>query len=251
MNPRRNALTWPVLLFGLLAAVSLCAGTISCGDDDDDDDDDDGAICPDTNLAIDVCALDAGPFSVLIDNEFLPYEVGAHMVLEGEDDGDTIRVEIDVLDETETIGDVETRVVTETEYENDELIETSRNWFAQAEDGTVCYFGEDVDIYENDEIVAHDGAWKAGVDGAEAGIVMPGDPQVGQVFYQEYYPGNALDSSAIAAFGEAIDLPAGSFTDTLSALDYNELEGECEGERKVYVSGIGLAIDEEAELTEY
>ena len=248
-------MTRRMLLLALLALMSilLVTAVVSCddGDDDDDDDDDDDEECPEVNLDNSVCALDAGPFSTTIDNEFLPYVVGASMVLEGEDDGVLVRVEIDVLDETEMVGDVETRVVTETEYEGGELIEISFNWFAQAPDGTVCYFGEDVDIYEDDEVVAHDGAWKAGENGAEAGILMPGTPEIGQIFYQEYYPGEAMDSSEIAAFGESITVPAGTFADTVTAHDYNELEGECEGERKVYVAGIGLAIDEEAELISY
>jgi len=235
----------------LASALIWCIGCDGSSSGDDDDDDDDEGECPDTNLDIAVCALDAGPFSLTIDNEFFPLVVGAQLVLEGEDDGETIRVEINVLEETEDVAGVTTRVVTETEYEDGELVEVSWNWFAQAPDGTVCYFGEGVDIYEDGEVISHDGAWRAGEDGALPGIIMPGDPQVGQVFYQEYYEGVAMDSSEIYAFGEEIDVPAGTFDDTLTALDYNELEGECEGERKVYISGIGLAIDEEAELISY
>jgi len=239
-----------IILLALLVVASLVIWSVGCAGDSGGDDDDD-AECPEPNLDISVCDPDAGPFSLTIDNEWFPLVAGTQLVLEGVDDGETIRVEIDVLDETQDVDGVTTRVVTETEYEDGELVEVSFNWFAQAPDGTVCYFGEDVDIYEDGDVVSHDGAWKAGEDGAQAGIIMPGEPEVGQVFYQEYYPGHAMDSSEIAAFGEAIDVPAGLFEDTLTALDYNELEGECEGERKVYVRGIGLAIDEEAELVSY
>jgi hypothetical protein len=66
---------------------------------------------------------------------------------------------------------VTTRVVEEIEWEDsipfgtidagEALIERSLNYFAQTQDGTVCYFGEAVDIYENGVVVSHEGAWRA------------------------------------------------------------------------------------------
>ncbi|MBZ0271890.1 hypothetical protein K8I61_07615 [bacterium] len=221
------------------------------GDDDDDDDDDDDGECPTPNLDLAVCAPENGPFTTDIDNDFLPFQVGMLLVLEGEDDGESIRVEVEVLDETEEVAGVTTRVVTETEYEDGELVEISFNFFAQAPDGTVCYFGEDVDDYEDGEIVGHEGAWRAGEADYEAGILMPGTPEIGQAFYQEYAPGTAEDSSEITAFGESVSTPAGDFDDTLTAMDYDPLDGECEGERKVYARGIGNIVDEAAVLVEF
>lgn len=260
-----------IFLMALIAALLVvsCSSTASdddddsAGDDDDTEDDDDAADdddsgdddddeeCPDPTLDISVCDPANGPFSTTIDNDFFPLAVGDQLILEGEDDeGVLIRVEIDVLDETKDVAGVTTRVVTEHEYEDGDLIEVSWNWFAQASDGTVCYFGEDVDIYEDGEVVAHDGAWEAGVDGAQPGIMMPGDPQVGDVGYQEYYEGNAEDMFEITGFGEEITVPAGAFDDTMSVTDYNPLEG-CESDDKVYVRGIGLTIDAEVELISY
>lgn len=228
-------------LLGLLVAASLPMWGVGCIFEQ----------CPDPTLEISVCDLEAGPFSLTIDNEFFPVEVGAQMILKGEDDeGVLVRVEIDVLDEIEDVGGVATRVMRETEYEDGELIEISWNWFAQAPDGTVCYFGEDVDIYEDGEVVSHDGAWKVGEDGAQAGIMMPGAPEVEQAFYQEYYECFAEDMAEITEFGETIDVPAGVFDDTMSTTDYNPLE-RCASDDKVYVRGIGLAIDEDAELISY
>ena len=82
------------------------------------------------------------------------------MILEGEEDGAVIRVEIRVLDEIVTVAGVETRVVEERETEDEELIEVSRNFFAQARDGTVCYFGEDVDFLEDGEVVCPLHRWR-------------------------------------------------------------------------------------------
>ena len=45
---------------------------------------------------------------------------------------------------------------------NGQVVEISRNFSAQTDGGTVCYFGEDVDIYDaTGEMVSHAGAWRA------------------------------------------------------------------------------------------
>ena len=209
-----------------------------------------GGACPETNMGIEVCDPDAGPFSLVIDNAFFPVLVGSETVLEGTDDeGVFVRVETTVPGDTEMVAGVNTRVLVETEFGDGVLTEISRNFYAQAADGTVCYFGEDVDIYEDGEIVAHDGAWRAGEDGNLPGIQMPGDPEPGMIFQQEFAPGIAEDQSEILALGEEIDVPAGMFSDTLTAEDCNALDGSTD--IKVYVNGIGTAIDEFAELISF
>lgn len=209
-----------------------------------------GGSCPDTNLSIAVCDPSAGPFSLLIDNPFFPLFVGDELVLEGEEDGTFLEIIITVLDETEVVAGVTTRVVEEAEFEDGEVVEISRNFFAQAPDGTVCYFGEDVDDFEDGVIVGHGGEWRAGENGNLPGIIMPGNPQVGQVFQQEAAPGIAEDQAEIVALGETITVPAGTFNDTLSSLDCNPMENGAMDD-KVYVDGIGLAIDADAELVSF
>jgi hypothetical protein len=210
-----------------------------------------GGPCPELNTGIEVCDPETGgPFSLVIDNGFFPVVVGSETVLEGTDDeGVVVRVETTVPDETEVIAGVTTRVLVETEFEDEVLVEISRNFYAQAPDGTVCYFGEDVDIFEDGEIVSHDGAWRAGEDGNLPGIQMPGDPQIGMIFQQEFAPGIAEDQTEILAFGETIDVPAGMFSDTLTTEDCNPLDESTDS--KVYVNDIGLAIDEFAELISF
>jgi hypothetical protein len=210
-----------------------------------------GGPCPELNTGIEVCDPETGgPFSLVIDNGFFPVVVGSETVLEGTDDeGVVVRVETTVPDETEVIAGVTTRVLVETEFEDEVLVEISRNFYAQAPDGTVCYFGEDVDIFEDGEIVSHDGAWRAGEDGNLPGIQMPGDPEIGMIFQQEFAPGIAEDQTEILAFGETIDVPAGMFSDTLTTEDCNPLDESTDS--KVYVNDIGLAIDEFAELISF
>lgn len=208
-----------ILISALGLSLFLVLLQLGCNEDNGDGNGVNGA-CPETNLDIAVCDPGAGPFSLVIDNDFLPLEVGSESVLEGVDDeGVMIRLEISVLDETEEVAGVTTRVVVETEFE----------------DG---------------EVVSNEGAWRAGEDGNLPGIFMPADPQVGDVYQQEAAPGVAEDQQEVIALGEPIEVPAGAFEDTLTAEDCNPLE-EGATDEKVFVRGIGLAIDEDAELVSF
>ena len=197
-------------------------------------------------LDIAICAPDAGPFSATIDHPFYPLAVGTQWVLEGEDDeGAVLRVEITSLDETEDVSGVTTRVVEERETEDGELVEVSRNFFVVAPDGTLCYYGEDVDDYEDGVIVGHEGAWRAGVDGALPGILIPGDPQVGQSFMQEVAIGVAEDEAVQVAAGETVEVPFGTFTDTIRYEESSPLDSGTS--LKIYARGVGLLVDNEIE----
>ena len=218
-----------------------------------------GGACPQTNIGIEVCDPDAGPFSLIIDNGFFPVVVGSESLLKNE--GGQHQLVITVPAEIEQVAGVNTRVLVEEESEDGLLIEVSRNFFAQAPDSTVCYFGEDVDICDtglepdgnggflcDGEEPSHEGSWRAGENGALPGIIMLADPQPGDSYKQEDAPNVAEDRAEVEALGEPIQVPAGDFNDTLRTEDCNPFDGT--KDLKVYVDGIGLAIDEDLELVE-
>lgn len=206
--------------------------------------------CPEPTLDLSVCDPGAGPFSLVIDNPYLPMVVGQQSVLEGSDEGTSVRVEITVLDATEVVAGVVTRVVEEAEYEEGEIAEISRNYFAQAPDGTVCYFGEEVDVYSGGQVTGHPGSWRAGEGANLPGIFMPAAPAAGQAFYQESAPGIAEDMSEILETGATITVPAGTFSDALRVHDFDPLGG-CEPDAKAYAPGVGLIQDGPAKLVSY
>jgi hypothetical protein len=196
------------------------------------------------------CNPRAGGFSLDIDNEFFPLPVGHRVTLEGEESSAHLVVRITSLDETETVAGVETRVVEEFESKDGNVVETSRNFFAQAADGTVCYFGEDVDIYDGaGNVTSHSGSWRAGVDANRPGIFMLPSLEVGIAFQQEIAPGIAEDQAQVIAVGERTEVPAGTFEDTATLRDGSPLDGST-GD-KVYARGIGLIVDGPARLTRY
>lgn len=197
-----------------------------------------------------VCDPDIATFTVDIDNRFFPLPVGHRVVLEGEEGGGHLLVRITTLDETEDVAGVETRVVEEYEAKKGQVVEISRNFFAQAQDGTVCYFGEEVDIYDTaGNVTSHLGTWRADEVGNRPGIFMPPSLEVGLAFQQEIAPGVAEDQAKVIALGEATEVPAGTFEDTVTMRDGSPLDGST-GE-KVYASGIGLIVDGPAHLTRY
>ena len=199
---------------------------------------------------ISVCDPATAAFTTDIDNPFFPLPVGQQIVLEGKEFGRDLLVRITVLDQIETVAGVETRVVEEYEAKDGRVVEISRNFFAQNQDGTVCYFGEDVDIYdENGDITSHAGAWRADGDRFLPGIFMPGSPQLDQAFQQEIAPGIAEDQAKVVALGERTEVPAGTFDDTVTMRDLNPLDGS--QDTKIYARGIGLIVDETARMTTY
>lgn len=141
-----------------------------------------------------------------------------------------------------------TRVIVEHEQENGQLKEISRNFFAMClPSRDVYYFGEEVDIYEDGRVVSHDGAWLAGRDGAEPGIIMPDSAYLlGQRYYQEIAPGVALDRAEHVGTDLELDLQAGNFDDCVEVTETTPLEPGAES-TKFYCPGVGLVIDNDLE----
>lgn len=199
-------------------------------------------------MSIDVCDPSTQSFTSEVDNPFFPLPVGQRLVLRADGFFTDELVRVTVLPDTEVVTGVETRVMEEYETKDGRVVEISRNFFAQTTSGYVCYFGEDVDIYDSTgNVSSHMGAWRADGDRNIPGIFMTPDPRVGQAFHQEIAPGIAEDEAMIIALGESIEVPAGSFVDTVTVVDRNPLDGS--SDQKVYARGIGLIVDASAQLT--
>lgn len=178
------------------------------------------------------------------------------LLLEGEENGETARLLVTVLPRIKRIsvpnlGTVTTRVVQEQHYEGGELVELSKNYFAICEKtGDVVYFGEDVDIFNPDGTVTHQGAWLAGRNGARPGIFIPGTFLLGSRYFQEVAPGIALDRVEHLAMGLQIMTPAGSFDGCVQTRETTPFEPNAVGFKK-YCPGVGLASDPPVELVGY
>jgi hypothetical protein len=182
---------------------------------------------------------------------FFVLETGYWLRFEGEDREGFVELTITVLRDTELVDGVKTRVVEEREFVDGELVEVSRNFFAIcAQTGSAVYFGEDVDNYENGIVVNHDGAWRAGVAGARAGVLMPGLFLLGSRYFQELAPGVALDRGCNAAMDLTESTPAGTFPGCVEVRETSPLEpGEVS--TKAYCPGIGMVRDDTLRLVDW
>lgn len=180
-------------------------------------------------------------------NRYFILESGYQLVLEGKEDGEKVDLTITVLNEIKKIDNVETRVVEERESHDGKLAEVSRNYFAVGKDsGTIYYFGEDVDVFENGK-VTHEGSWHSGVDGAKFGVTIPGEIKIGAKYYQERAPKIALDRGENISTNETAKMPVGKFEQCLKVKETSPLEPKTE-EYKLYAPNIGLIRDGKLEL---
>jgi hypothetical protein len=180
-------------------------------------------------------------FSLDIDNAYFPMPVGKLLTFDGEEDGVAVHLVLEVTDETEMVSGVETRVVLETADEDGALHEIARNFFAGLDDGTICYFGETVEFYEDGMVVSTEGQWRAGEDGAKPGIFMPGKHVVGMSYDQEIAIGVSQDHAVIESVHEPFTVPAGTFEDTMDTEETSPLDpGVVESKR--YAAGLGLIV---------
>jgi hypothetical protein len=177
------------------------------------------------------------------ENDFFNLNPGHQITLLGKDGRDFIKLVITVLKETKLVDGCTTRIVEEKETKNNVLIELSKNYYA-IDPGTkdVYYFGENVDIYENDKIVSHKGSWESGKDGAKFGLIMPGKIQTGKRYYQEQAPRIAMDRAEIESINETVITPTMTYKNCIKIKVTTPIDPKTE-EYKYYVKGLGLVQD--------
>src|SRR2546425_6454 len=127
-----------------------------------------------------------------INNAFFPFQPDGLKVYAGSDHGTKVKAIDHYLTATRTFRlngkNVACHILVEEAYEDGELVERSLNYFAQADDGAVYYFGEVVNIYANGVIVSHEGSWLVG------SATLPSDPPgIGNapqpgLFMPSYFP---------------------------------------------------------------
>jgi hypothetical protein len=218
-----------------LALAFLLLGLAACGGDED-------VSLPQGSEPV---QLDAANFVDSIDNPYWPMRAGSKWVYrETTEDGTKVQVDVTVTTRTKTILGIDATVVHDVVTEDGEVKEDTYDWYAQDEDGNVWYLGEDTKEYENGKVVSTAGSWEAGVDGAQAGVIIPADPEVGMVYRQEHYAGEAEDRGEILSVDERVTVPFGSFEDVMKTKDTTPLEPKVL-EHKFYARDVGpvLAVD--------
>jgi len=150
---------------------------------------------------------------------------------------------VTVTNRTKVILGVTTTVVHDQVFVKKELVEDTEDWFAQDTAGNVWYLGEDTKELEDGQVVSTEGSWEAGIDNARAGIFMPAQPMVGQVFKQEHAKNVAEDCSKIVDLNASVRTPFMSSNEALKTEEFSLLEPDVL-DNKYYVRNVGLVREQ-------
>ena len=187
---------------------------------------------------------DPDAFVARIDNPWLPFRPGTTAVYRGAEEGKASRDVVTVTALTRTIEGVRATAVRDLLYLGGKLGERTTDWYAQDRAGNVWYFGEaTAELNAKGKVTSREGSWVAGVDGAQAGIVMPARPRVGQRFRQEDYKGHAEDYFQVLSVSTPVRVPAAASKRAVLTKEWSPLEPGVI-DHKLYVRGIGLVKEQ-------
>lgn len=152
-------------------------------------------------------------------------------------------VDITVTDQIKVVLGVACFVVKDVARVNGVVIEDTEDFYAMDRDGNVWYLGEHSETWEEGELVSLDGSWRAGVDGARAGIIMKAVPQVADMYRQEFLLGDAEDLAEVLSVTATESVPAASCDgNCLVTRDFTPVEPGSE-EYKYYAAGVGMMLE--------
>ncbi len=172
-------------------------------------------------------------------NPLFPISGLSQAILVGAVSGEPLRIETTLMPKTLHIdmGDhvVEVLASQFVAYLGRRIHEYALDRYAQADDGSVWYFGEDVFNYERGRVADTEGTWLACKDGPAA-MIMAADPQVGNVWRTENVFGVVFEEITV----QAVNLTSpGPFGPVTGVLKVQELHMDGELEAKEFAPGYG------------
>ncbi len=222
----KKAIGLSAILFGLLTGCSAQGPSLA-----------DLPIAPESQRV----DLAAPTFSdpTAVTNPLFPIRELQRVVLLGTVDGLPFRSETTLLAQTKPIEwngrTVETLVSQYAAFSDGRIHEVALDWYAQADDGSVWYLGEDVFNYEAGVVVDTGGTWLAGQQGPAA-MIMPGSPQVGDVYRPENAPGVVFEEVTIKSIDRRVHGPLGPVEGAIVTQELH-MDGTTEG--KIFAPGYG------------
>jgi hypothetical protein len=177
--------------------------------------------------------------STTITNPLYPVSNLHSVVMLGHVDGKPFRSETTLLPGTRVIEwngqKIETLLSQYVAYSDGRIEEVALDWYAQADDGSVWYLGEDVADFADGVMFTNDGTWLAGREGPAA-LIMPANPQVGNVYRAENLPYFVFEEMTVKRIGQTINGPRGPIS---GAMTSSELNGSGDISYKILAPGYG------------
>jgi len=175
-------------------------------------------------LAIPTPSVDPDDFVARIDNPWLPLASGATWTyrVTGSTTGVSSGTQtVTVRDQAEDVAGVSATAVDTSGPAGDVT-----DYYAQDRSGNVWWLGRE-------------GVWRAGDDGAEAGLAMPRHPRVGDGWRTALLSGVVEDRASVAALDGSVSVPAGTFDNLVELETSSPLTPEL-GTLESYARGVGL-----------
>lgn len=185
--------------------------------------------------------FDPANFVSQVDNPYFPLKPGTTWIYEGSREGHAQRAVMTVTNATKMILGVQCLVIQDDVTEEGQIVEQTQDWYAQDKAGNVWYFGESFKERQDDGSFSTQGSWVAGVDGVQPGIIMEGQPRIGDSYNQERASGVAEDMARVIGRGESATVRYGTFSNVLVTEESTPLEPGYV-EHKYYAPGVGNVL---------
>ena len=184
--------------------------------------------------------IDPANFVATIDSRYLPYQPGTALHYRGvAENGRTPQTtDVIVTDQTRKVLGVTCRVVRDIVSQGGRQVQRTFDWVAQDKGGNVWYLGEHTYDFHHGRWVKAIDSGPAGVNGAEPGILMAGDPRPGEAYRQYNWPGHAVDQARVLGIKPTVRVPAGTFKNVLVTVETSAIDKGV-AERKYNAPGIG------------
>ncbi|MGZ4497157.1 MAG: hypothetical protein ACXVWZ_06725 [Nocardioides sp.] len=182
-------------------------------------------------LTIPTPSPDPSDFTDDVDNPWFPLPVGVGLTYRRTEARGTFTERVEASDRTAYVDGVRTRVVTDVVTDaTGRVVRTVEHYYAQDDAGNVWLFGTS-------------GAWRAGVDGAEPGLVMAATPRLGDAYLQESGTTTPRQRATVLALGVRREVPYAAYRDLLLVEATTPADPGLV-RRSYYARGVGLVLEE-------
>jgi hypothetical protein len=175
-----------------------------------------------------------------VDNPLFPIGDLHSAILLGNDEGHALKIETTLLPGTKTIEwkgkKIKTLISQFVSYLDGRIHEVALDWYGQADDGAVWYFGEDVFNFQDGVVADTHGTWLTGKDGPP-GMIMPANPQLGVAFRPENIPGFVFEEVVVKQAALTVPGPRGPVQGAIVGQENHVIEGFYED--KTFAPGYG------------
>lgn len=178
-----------------------------------------------------------------INNRYYPLTPGLQFTLSGTTSAGTHTVVFTVTDLTKVIDGVTTRVLWDQDFQDGELAESELAFQAQDNAGNVWVLGEYPEEYEAGQFTGAPFTWMNGIDHANAGVLVPGEPMLDKAAFLEGKSPSIdfWDCGQVNALGQMVSVPTGEYKNVLVINEWAPLEHSSAIQQKFYAPGVGVA----------